>query len=104
MTTTDIPAGVNADLAFRCKGDCMIGARLYDGDIVFIRKQATVENGQIAAVYVDGEPLLKRVYVYDDHIILTPENPKYRPLAFWGDEKNRVQIIGRAVAFTAAIQ
>ena len=63
-----------------------------------------VDNGQIAAVLIDGEATLKRVQLYDDHISLEPENPQYRPLVYWGDDMNTVHILGKAVAFTSAIR
>lgn len=100
----DIPRHITADFALVCKGDSMINARIFDGDIVYIRQQETVDNGQIAAVLIDGEATLKRVKIYDDHIVLEPENPHYRPLTFWGEEMNDVRILGKAVAFTSAVR
>ena len=100
----DIPAHISADFALTCKGDSMINARIFDGDIVYIRQQDTVDNGQIAAVLIDGEATLKRVKLFDDHISLEPENPQYRPLVYWGEEMNAVRILGKAVAFTSAIK
>lgn len=100
----DIPAHISADFALTCKGDSMINARIFDGDIVYIRQQETVDNGQIAAVLIDGEATLKRVRLFDDHISLEPENPQYRPLVYWGEEMNTVRILGKAVAFTSAIR
>ena len=100
----DMPKHVRADFALTCKGDSMINARIFDGDIVYVRQQATVDNGQIAAVLIDGEATLKRVQLYDDHISLEPENPQYRPLVYWGDDMNTVHILGKAVAFTSAIR
>ena len=100
----DIPKHVRADFALTCKGDSMINARIFDGDIVYVRQQATVDNGQIAAVLIDGEATLKRVRLFDDHISLEPENPQYRPLVYWNEEMNNVQILGKAVAFTSAIR
>ena len=82
----------------------MIGARIMDGDLVFIRRQETVENGQIAAVLIDGEATLKRVRCFDDRIALEPENPTYRPLILWGEDMNRARILGKAVAFTSQIR
>ena len=76
----DIPKHIHADFALTCKGDSMINARIFDGDIVYIRKQDTIENGEIAAVLIDDEATLKRVRLYDDHISLEPENPQYRPI------------------------
>ena len=100
----DLPKHVRADFALTCKGDSMINARIFDGDIVYVRQQATVDNGQIAAVLIDGEATLKRVQLYEDHISLEPENPQYRPLVYWGDDMNTVHILGKAVAFTSAIR
>ena len=100
----DIPAEIHADFALRCKGDSMINARIYDGDIVYIRQQEEVEHGEIAAVLIDDAATLKRVYLYDDHISLEAENPQYRPIVYWGDDMNNVKIIGKAVAFTSTVK
>ena len=99
-----IPKHIHADFALSCKGDSMINARIFDGDVVYIRQQNTVDSGEIAAVLIDGEATLKRVRVYDDHISLEPENPQYRPLVYWGEEMNTVRILGKAVALTSAIR
>jgi repressor LexA len=65
----------------RAKGDSMINARIHDGDMLLIRVQDQVENGEIAAVQIDGEEaVLKRVYITDDTMILQSENPKYPPI------------------------
>jgi len=100
----DIPSSIHADFALNCKGDSMINARIFDGDIVYIRQQDTVDNGEIAAVLIDGEATLKRVRLFDDHISLEPENPQYRPIVLWGEEMNTVRILGKAVAFTSAVR
>lgn len=100
----DIPKHIHADFALTCKGDSMINARIFDGDIVYIRKQDTVENGEIAAVLIEDEATLKRVRLFDDHISLEPENPQYRPIVYWGEEMNSVRILGKAVAFTSCVR
>lgn len=100
----DLPRHVKADFSLTCKGDSMINARIFDGDIVYIRQQETVENGQIAAVLIGTEATLKRVRLFDDHIVLEPENPMYKPLVYWNEEMNTVRILGKAVAFTSAIR
>ena len=94
-----------ADFCLRAKGDSMIGARIFDGDVVFIRSQSTVENGEIAAVVIGDEATLKRVYYYPDKekLILSPENPKYEPLVFIGAELAEIKILGKAVAFHSII-
>ena len=102
--SVDMPEHIRADFALRCKGDSMINARIYDGDIVYIRQQEEVEHGEIAAVLVDDAATLKRVYLYDDHIILEAENPQYRPMVYWGEEMNGIKILGKAIAFTSAVR
>lgn len=67
----------DADFCLRIHGDSMINARINDGDIVFIKQQSTVENGEIAAVLVNDSATLKRVYFVDDTVQLRSENPKY---------------------------
>lgn len=100
----DVPDHVRADFALRCKGDSMINARIFDGDIVYIRQQEAVEHGEIAAILIDDEATLKRVYIYDDCISLEAENPQYRPMVYRGEEMNNIRILGKAVAFTSVVQ
>lgn len=99
-----IPKHLAGDFALSCKGDSMINARIFDGDIVYIRQQDTVENGEIAAVLIDGEATLKRIKLLPDRIILEPENPLYDPFVFRNEEMNNVRILGKAVAFTSAVR
>lgn len=99
-----IPKDLAGDFALTCKGDSMINARIFDGDIVYIRQQDTVENGEIAAVLIDNEATLKRFKKLPDRIILEPENPMYDPLVYRGEEMNSVRILGKAVAFTSTIR
>lgn len=99
-----IPKDLAGDFALTCKGDSMINARIFDGDIVYIRQQDTVENGEIAAVLIDNEATLKRVRLFDDHISLEPENPMYKPFVYWNEEMNTVRILGKAVAFTSVVR
>ena len=84
----------------------MIGARIMDGDIVLIRKQDMVENGEIAAVIIENEATLKRVYYYpkDGKLILNPENPAYAPLVYVGEELNQIRILGKAVIFYSRVK
>ena len=96
----------DADFCLRARGDSMTGARIYDGDIVFIHAQSTVENGEIGAVIIGDEATLKRVYYYPDKqkLILLPENPAYEPLVYLGEDLEGVHIIGKAVAFQSRIR
>ncbi len=81
----------------------MIGARINDGDIVFIRKQSDVENGEIAAVLIDDEATLKRVYKEKDSLILQAENPKYQPIICTANNCDVCLILGKAVAFQSDV-
>ena len=102
--TVEAPDHVRADFALRCKGDSMINARIFDGDIVYIRQQESVEHGEIAAVLIGDEATLKRVYMYDDCISLEAENPQYKPMVYRDEEMNNIRILGKAVAFTSVIR
>lgn len=100
----DLPGHIRADYALICKGDSMINAGIQDGDVVYIRKQQEVENGQIAAVLVDSEEAtLKRFYRVNEKVTLNAENPIYPPMVFVGEEILKIRVIGLAVAFTHEI-
>ena len=98
------PGEITADFCLRCRGDSMVDARIQDGDIVFIRQQPEVDNGQIAAVLIGEEATLKRVYFEDGTLTLAPANPKYPPRFYTGDQLSQVRIIGRAVAFLSGVK
>ena len=104
----DMDSDIHADFALLCKGDSMINARIMDGDIVYIRKQSTVENREIAAVLIDdgteSEATLKRVYISPDKIRLSAENPAYEDMIFFEEDMNKVRIIGKAVAFLSTVK
>lgn len=101
----EVGTNIHADFCLRCKGDSMTGARIFDGDIVFIREQATVDNGQVAAVIIGDEATLKRVYFYPEKskLVLQAENAKYEPLVYVGDELSDIHILGKAVAFQSDV-
>ena len=98
-------ADTDADFCLTAKGDSMIGARIFDGDEVFIQRTDVVENGEIAAVVVEGEATLKRLYYYpaEEKLVLAAENPNYAPLVFTGSELESIHILGRAVAFQSKL-
>lgn len=95
------PADIDADYVFRCVGDSMIGARILDGDIVFV-KSGSVDNGQIAVVRIGEEYTLKRIYHGEDYLELRAENPAYPPKIIRGEQEN-AEIIGRAVHFLSRV-
>jgi len=94
---------VHADFCLKIKGDSMIGARINDGDIVFIRKQPDVKNGEIAAVLIDGEATLKRVYKKNGSLVLQAENPKYAPIVCSAKTCDECIIMGKAVTFQSDV-
>ena len=105
-TFIEVNSDLKADFCLTCSGDSMINANIFDGDIVFIQKQDIVDNGQIAAVIIEDEATLKRVY-YDrknGRLILQAENPKYSPLIYIGEELNNIRILGRAISLYRKIK
>lgn len=103
--TVMAPDDIKADVVFRCIGDSMINARIFDGDAVFVRLQPEVENGQIAVVRIGDEYTLKRVYHFEDCVELRAENPIYKPTILRGKDldPNNFEIIGLAASFLSAI-
>lgn len=95
---------VKVDFALECKGDSMINARIFDGDVVYIREQPDVENGEIAAVLIGEEATLKKVYKYPSKIVLCPENPLYDDIVYSEEKMNEIRIIGKAVAFLSMVR
>lgn len=101
----DLPGHIRADFALTCKGDSMISAGIRSGDVVYIRQQETVENGQIAAVMVGAEDAtLKRFYHQEDKVTLLAENTAYPPMVYVGEEARKIHVIGLAVAFIHVLE
>lgn len=100
-TYIEASANIQADFCLRAKGDSMIGARINDGDIVFIREQPMVNDGEIAAVIIGDEATLKRVKYNKEkqQLTLFPANDKYDPLVYFGDDLSQIRILGKAVCF-----
>lgn len=98
----DVPEDMHCDFCLRCKGDSMIDAGIHDGDVVYIRIQPEVEPGQIAAVRIEGEATLKRVFWDAEHQTLTllAENRNFPPLVYTGPALAAIHIEGRAVGWT----
>lgn len=98
-----VPKKYHADFALQAKGDSMIGDRIHDGDIVFVRQVSDVDDGDIAAVLVDGEATLKRIYKSNGTLVLSPANPAYTPMVLHGKDQKDVRILGKAVAFQSCL-
>lgn len=91
----NIDTSIKADFALRIKGDSMIGAGIFQNDIVFIRKQDCLENGEIGAILIEDSATLKKFYKENDTIILQAENDMYKPMIF---TNGNIQILGKLVA------
>ena len=99
-------ADTDADFCLIAKGDSMKDARINSGDTVFIKKAETVNNGEIAAIIINDEATLKRIYYYPESskLMLISENSNYEPMVYSGDELEKIRIIGKAVAFKSEIR
>lgn len=91
----NLDAKIKADFALRIKGDSMIDTGIYHGDIVFIRQQSIVENGEVAAVLLEDEATLKKFYKEGNTIILQAENDNYEPRII---TEGNIKILGKLVA------
>ena len=96
------PADIDADRVFRCIGDSMVGAHIFDGDIVFVKTGEYVEDGRIGVVRIDDEYTLKRIYRGPDYLELRSENPAYPPIIIRGEQEN-AEIVGKAVQFLTRV-
>lgn len=96
------PADIDADRVFRCIGDSMIGAHIFDGDLVFVKTGEYVENGRIGVVRIGDEYSLKRIYRGEDYLELRSENPAYPPIVIRGEQEN-AEIVGKAVQFLSRV-
>ena len=105
MDFVTVPSSIYADMALICKGESMTGARIFDGDLVYIRAQEDVDNGEIAAVLIGDEATLKRVYKFPGvGFVLSAENPAYEDMIYKEADAEQVHIIGKAVAFTSTVR
>lgn len=94
----EVPKVWRSDFTLICSGDSMV-PKIQDGDIVAIRKQEEVNNGEIAAVRIGDEATLKYVFLHADYIELRPANPSYESIIRRKDDMNDVRIEGKAVGF-----
>jgi len=101
----NVPIGLRIDFCLRVKGDSMIGARIMDGDLVYMRQQSDVEDGEIAAVLIDSDTAtLKRVYKVHGKVILRAENPNYPEMVYAKTDMVEVRIIGLAIEFKSKVR
>lgn len=90
-----IDSRIKADFCLRVKGNSMVDLGINNDDIVFIKRQASLENGEIGAVLIDDEATLKTFYKNDNSIILQPANKNYEPMVY---TSGNIRILGKLVA------
>ncbi len=105
-TFVDAVSDVGADFCLTAKGDSMINARIFDGDILFVKQQESVDDGEIAVVLIEDETTVKRVYYDKENNVLTlmPENPTHKPMRFEGTKLEQIRILGKIVAGQYAVR
>lgn len=81
--------------ALRVKGDSMINAGIFDGDLIFARQQKTADLGEIVVAQIDNEATVKYYHPSSDHVELRPANPKYKPIIV--NDKKDFSIAGRVI-------
>lgn len=99
-TYIDVENDFGADFCLTAKGDSMINARIFDGDILFVKSCPIVSDGEIAVVIIGEEATVKRFFYDKENNIVTlvPENPMFKPMRFIGHEIDNVRVLGRVVA------
>ena len=92
------PMAVKGDGCFflRVKGDSMINAGIFDGDLAMIRPQQTAGNKDTVVAMIDGEVTLKWFYREQDHIRLQPANPAMEPIII-RPEDGELSIVGKVI-------
>ena len=91
----NLDSKIKADFALKVKGQSMVGAGIFPGDIVFIRQQSDLENGEIGAILIENEATLKKFYKEGNTIVLQSENDLYKPIIL---TNGYVKILGKLVA------
>ena len=79
----------------KVKGDSMIGAGIFDGDLALVRPQPVAENRDTVVAMVDGEATLKWFFREKDHVRLQPANPNMEPIMI-GPDKN-LSVVGKVI-------
>ncbi len=87
----------HVDFALRIRGDSMIDARIYNGDLVYVRRQPQVENGEIAVVLIDGEATVKRVFYHPDRLVLRPENADFSDMVYKKSDAHDLAVLGKVI-------
>ena len=102
-TYVEVDECLDVDFCLQVKGDSMVDARINNGDVVFVRKQSAVDDGEIAVVLLDNEATLKRFYKNNGGIILKPENSNYQPRYYTAEDFAEIKILGKAIFFQSML-
>jgi repressor LexA len=111
----NVPESLDCDFTVICPDDSMNLERITQGDVVYIKAQPDIENGDIAVCTIDGmfddKAVLRKVFIFDDRIVLQSahyclksSSLNYDPLVFFDKDVSRVHILGKAVGFTSKIK
>lgn len=92
-----VAAEDNINLCLLVQDSSMINARIFEGDIAYIHKQSSVENGEVAAVIMDDAVTLKRIYTVDNSLILHSENPTIPDKIITKKERKEITILGKVI-------
>lgn len=93
-----VPIDDNVDFCLSVSDDSMINARIFSGDIAFIRKQPIIESGEIAAIEIDGATTIRRIYISENgSMILHSENPTIPDKIVSKKDKKDITILGKVI-------
>lgn len=92
----------SATFYFRVTGNSMIGARIFDGDMLIVDRSIEPKHRHIVVASVNGEFTVKRLYRRAGMVELRPENPQFQPIRFNEDQELQVWgvVIGTFCRFT----
>lgn len=98
-----VESPVECDAALIVDGDSMAPTYLR-GDLVYIRQQPDVHDGQVAVVLIDDSATMKHVYHTPTGLLLVSDNPAYPPMDIRGDEHDYLSIFGLVVGYTRMLR
>ena len=94
------------DFALACEGDSMVNDGIDVGDVVFIKKQEWVNNGEMAVIVIDGEATLKRFHYHKENnmVILKAGNSTFEDLIYIGEKLEEIRVVGKVVSVLKEIK
>lgn len=86
----------DATFALRVEGDSMTGAGIFDGDLVIVRREPQIRDGEIGVLFVDGETTVKFVHHEGDEVVLRPANKRYQEIRIARNHPT-LEVCGRVI-------